>query len=1181
MEKINTLPATVRMSAVTHPLKVQPKHMDMPEGLTISQMLMVAQPDARQLRYAVVFIHGEIIPKENWPTYRPRAGALLEVRAFPIPRGGGGDGGKNPLRIVLTIAVLVAAMWAGPAAASFLGFAESTKAFAIASALATATVSIGGMLLVNAVAPIRPAKLSDLSSVQGQEDSPTLFIEGAQNALRPFSPVPVILGQYRMTPPYGSKPFTEVIGDKQFVRLLFIWGIGPVSIDLDTIKIGETLLSEFTGVQIEHREGYDDDEPLTLFPDTINQEDFSILLSQAAGWITRTSAADADELSVDLTFPQGLVQYDDAGGRLSRTVTVEIEYRLSGDSPWIKIDTSDSRFNTTAAASWLNKSGNDLTSITFNHNRTSAIRHGIRWGVDTRGQYEIRIRRTSADTDSSQIYDVAYWTALRGITNEDPVNSPVPVAKTALVIQATDQLNNIVDEFNAVITTVALDWDTGTQTWIERATQNPASLFRHVLQGNGSSDPLPDSRIDLEKLQDWHEFCETNGFKFNMVRDFSSSIWETLADVAAAGRAAPTQIDGKWSVVIEQEQENYASAITPRNSFDFKAEKFFITQPHGWRISFPNEDEDYRFDERRVYKDGYSDANATQFESLELPGVTDPEQIYKLGRFRLAQGILQPERWSWKQDMEFLTYQRGSKVSITHDILLVGLKSGRIKSTVLDGANVTGLVLDEEVTMEEGEDYGIAIRTVSNAHITAQVVTAAGTTKTLTLTTPIAGTGSPEEPAVVAGNLFGFGLLGQETDDASIISIVPDSDMRAQVIAVPYREAIFDVDSEEIPAFETNLTPQASIPAPTITDVVSDETALAMGAGESLRVRISISYIPLNQEIFGVEPELRVQIRPAGTSEPYINATIEGEEPNHFYITGIRTGETLDIRVRFHIQGRLPGPWAYIYSHLVVGKSTPPSPLVNMTISAIGSYALIRWDKPSELDVLFGGQVIFRHSPLTEGATWSASVSIGTAAMARTLFAVLPLKEGTYFARVFDVAGNPSETITSVTTKQANVLGFSNVDTIDEAPGWIGTHEDTIESGGDLKIDDSLSPQVLTGTYKFSEGIDMGSVKRVRLTTRITASTFNVNDYIDSRTTNIDTWEDFDGDLSALADAKVYVRHTDDDPAGSPVSWSSWERLESAEFETRAFEFLVILTRESEDYNILIDELGVDIEEVA
>jgi sulfur carrier protein ThiS len=1177
------MPGIVKMTAAVHPFKANHKDLEFEEGVTIKEMIEVAQPDQKQVKHALVFVRGEIIPREAWHKYRPKAGDIIEARAFPVPMGGGG--GKDILRIVLIIAVMVFAMWAAPFVLGAMGFSAATIAagglfVSFMGALVTGVIATVGMLAVNALVPVKQPKLDALTGTSGTSESPTLFIEGARNSINPFSPVPVVLGKYRRTPNLGSKPYTEISGDNQYVRMLFIWGIGPLSIDLSTIKIGETPITDFTDYQLEHREGYSTDDPLTLFPSAINQEDFTVLLTETLGWVSRTSTIYADELSVDISFPSGLVTFDESGNKASRSVTVEFEYRETGTSPWLKIDTSDAKFQTTVDASWLNKSGDSLTSITFTQARTAAIRHGLRWGVPSQGQYDIRMRRTTPTPTSTQIYDTTAWSTLRTITASDPVNSPVPVAKTAIVIKATDQLNGVIDEFNAIVTTVCKDWDTDTSTWIERATQNPASLFRYVLQGNGMAEPLLDARIDLDALQDWHEFCVEKGFTFNMVRDFNASVWETLADVASAGRAAPTQIDGKWSVVIDREQASPVSFITPRNSFDFKADKFFLNPPDGWRIRFPNEDQGYTFDERRVYRDGFTELNATKFESLELPGVTDPDQIYRLGRFRIAQGLNQPERWSFKQDMEYLTYKRGDRVVITHDIMLVGLKSGRIKGLVLDGANITGFVLDEEVTMEEGQTYGIAIRTLYNAKVTAQVVTVAGSSNSITLSAPIAGTGSPAEPVVAIGDIFGFGLFGSESDDATIISISPASDLKAQVIAIPYRPVIYSADTEEIPEFVTRVTPLVAIPAPVVVSTVSDESVMVISATGNLKIRIMVNFNALNKERFGSSSGLHVQMRPTGLGSPYYDANIEEKGEGFVIIGDVKTGEEYDIRMNFTVPGRLPGPWTVIPAYRVVGKSTPAGPLTGMTISVFGGSALIRWEKPTELDVVFGGEVVFRHSPSFDGASWGESVTIGQSARARTLFAVLPLKPGTYLARVYDVDGNPSDEVTTVTTKQASVHAFANLDSIDEADTFLGSHSNTENDGGVLKLTEG-SPRVLSGTYTFAQGFDFTTVQNVRLTTRVAVAAYSISDEIDARLDSIDSWEDFDGSIQAGADARVFVRHTDTDPEASPVVWTAWERLDSAEFEARAFQFKIELSAESDDYNIAVSELGIDADQIA
>jgi hypothetical protein len=53
---------------------------------------------------------------------------------------------------------------------------------------------------------------------------------------------------------------------------------------------------------------------------------------------------------------------------------------------------------------------------------------------------------------------------------------------------------------------------------------------------------------------------------------------------------------------------------------------------------------------------------------------------------------------------------------------LVGLASGRITSLVTNqDGDVTGITVDEALPMEAGTDYGVSIRTVAHAAITAQV----------------------------------------------------------------------------------------------------------------------------------------------------------------------------------------------------------------------------------------------------------------------------------------------------------------------------------------------------------------------------------------------------------------------------------------------------------------------------
>lgn len=1182
-------PESIRFIGAVHPLKVETVDIPMPVGMTVLEMLEAAQPDPVLLQDATVFIDDIEIKPEYWHVVKPRVGHVVSARIIPYLHGGGGGGGKSPLRTILTIAVIAASFYFGPILGAQLGlsstalFTVGTIEVSLASLVGGAIISVAGNLLVNAIAPIRPPSIANLSGagVGGVAESPSLFIEGSRNTARPFAVVPSVLGFFRFRPPLGAKTFTEVLGDSNRLRMLLVVGLGEV--EISALEIGNTPIEDFEDFTTEIRDGAAGDDPITLYTNQIEQDEFSIALTQVSGFHQRTSDLNADELSIDLTFPRGLVTFSNSGSRGNRTVVLTVEFRKVGDAPWLPIPAG---FTTTLDDDAING-----TDVTISGARTVAVRHGIKWATGERAQYEVRVSRTTADTESTKIFDLAFWATLRTITDEDPILFPLLLAKIAIDIRATDQINGLLDELSVLAKSVVLDWDTDTQDWVSRVSNNPASLFRHVLQGPGKVVSVPDSEIDLVKLQEWHEFCVAQGFTFNMIRDFSSAVVDVLADIASAGRAGLDNVDGKWSVIIDKAVTITSTHISPRNSSNFEAEKSFIEPPHGWRIRFPNENERFKQDERIVYRDGFNAGNATLFEAMEFPGITNPDHIFKQGRYFGSVIVQRPERWTVVQDFESLVTRRGKRVAITHDVLLIGLASGRISALAVNGGgDVISITIDEPVDMEAGKDYGLSIRRDVDGDVTLSVPVDGdiGEGRTVLIpTTPIPMATVPE-----VGDMFGFGEVGQETEDALVLGTVPQTEFAAKITLVPYRDVIFDVENEAVLPYVANVTEDVFLPAAVIAQITTDESVLERGVADTTIVTAEIQVVPINTH--GVQ--LEVQQRFSGTLEPFYTSDFIRRGLGVVRVKDIKSGETWDFRVRWNEDSLLPGLWTRANNVTIVGKSTPPSALVGMTISVYGGQVLIRWDEPSELDVRFGGQVRFRHSQSFSDPPWQDSVSIGDAANTLGLFNTLPLKPGTYLARVFDSEGNPSTTTTSVSTKQASVLTYAPVASLDEAPSFSGTHTDTVAIDGELKIVASqLIDSILDwdlifdfdsaggfdegGTYDFDLGLDLGTVKRVRLTTRVTATSETIIQSFDQRTNDIDTWEDFEGILQASADVQIWVRHTDDDPSGTPV-WTDYERLDSAEFEARGFDFQARLTTDDPAVNIVITELGIDAEEI-
>lgn len=674
-------PQGVNVSATPHPFRLANVQKVVEPGRTLSEILNEVQPDPSLRKHAHVFIEDELIPPALWPRVKPKDGTLVTIRV--VPMGGGGGDDKNPLRTVLSIAVLAAAtVVSGGALAGVLG--PSFAAGGLGATLGGAFIGIGGMLLVNAIAPVRPPSFNQRNPAGSIAESPTLFIAGARNQANPFGIIPRPFGTHRMVPPLGAFSYTEIAGDDQYLRLLLVWGYGPLAIN--DIKIGETLLTSFTDYEIETRQGFAADQPITLFPNDVFEDTLlggvTIRAVDDDGnptTTTRTSQTNADELSVDIVFPQGLKRYDGNGNLVSASVDVDLEYRKVGDINWIHVDNDPTyTFEVTAA-------------------RSAAVRRTVRWTVSEPGeQFEVRMTRITADSTSTSVFDTVVWSALRTFSNEDPLNFDLPLAKTALRIKATDQLQQQIDQVNGVVTSLLPDWDGN--SWVDdTATNNPASVFRAVLQGPGNRRPKTDSQIDLDSLQNWHDFCAANGYTYNRVHDYQASVWDVLSDVAAAGRASPAMIDGKYGVIIDEAQATPVQHFTPRNSFGFSMEKVYLDQPHAFRVRFINEDVGYRQDERLVYDDGYDASNATKFEGIEFPGITDPDLIWEFGRFHIAQGRLRSNRYTLNADFEHLVCTRGDLVRVTHPAISstdAGITSGRIKA--LDTVIGTNLIWPSE-----------------------------------------------------------------------------------------------------------------------------------------------------------------------------------------------------------------------------------------------------------------------------------------------------------------------------------------------------------------------------------------------------------------------------------------------------------------------------------------------------
>ncbi len=303
-----------------------------------------------------------------------------------------------------------------------------------------------------------------------------------------------------------------------------------------------------------------------------------------------------------------------------------------------------------------------------------------------------------------------------------------------------------------------------------------------------------------------------------------------------------------------------------------------------------------------------------------------------------------------------------------------------------------------------------------------------------------------------------------------------------------------------------------------------------------------------------------------------------------------------------------------------MGKLSPPSNMTGLSLTALNGMANLTWDSAPDLDVRNGGQARIRHTTNLVQPTWDSALDIGGLISGAANSAQLPLLTGVYLGKWIDSTGHESPAATMVVTTAPVLDSLNVVATIDEQPNFTGIKSnivfdpalngikligagliddqglldasglwddqgtvdslgpiDTVVGVGGWGLIDSLGGVVDSGTYTFAGSLDLGTVEKSRLTATIDAVSFDTGDMVDARFDLIDNWQSIDGDLINDTAVTLYVRTTNDNPAGSPV-WSAWQRFSVGDYEARAFQWKVLLESGSATHNVVVTKLSVDVD---
>ena len=266
---------------------------------------------------------------------------------------------------------------------------------------------------------------------------------------------------------------------------------------------------------------------------------------------------------------------------------------------------------------------------------------------------------------------------------------------------------------------------------------------------------------------------------------------------------------------------------------------------------------------------------------------------------------------------------------------------------------------------------------------------------------------------------------------------------------------------------------------------------------------------------------------------------------------------TYEIQVfSYNVQGQLSAT-SNDLTFEAVGKTALPQDVQNLTLEPVNDqFIRLRFDKATDVDVTHGGNVVVRHSNLTDGTgTFTNATDIIPALSGNIGETLVPAIEGEYIIKFRDDGGRLSlgeaSVVVTVPDPLPKLAVFTDREDTDTTP-FAGTKvnaffdsavphqglvlESAVEMDSVTSIDalpniDFLGDVASEGSYEFANVLDLGGKQPLSLTRHLVTESFYPNDLIDFRTALIDNWTDFDATTAFQTNAKLLISITDRDPA--------------------------------------------------
>lgn len=966
----------------------------------------------------------------------------------------------------------------------------------------------------------------------------------------------------------------DSLRSRQFARIVDlisegeIWGPknGLRSLFLDNTPLQNSDGTfNFTGVTVDTRNGTQSQSYIAGFPAVEAETVVSVEVLRNTPVIRQITNSNVNKVRVTLTFPQITKQVATTGDLTGTFVGIAIDLQSNG--------------------------GGYVEKVAQNISGKTTTRYQKAYEIALTGSppWDIRVRRTSADSTSVAVNNKSFWGTYTEIidTKFTYPNS----ALSALEIEAR-QFSNVPSrgyEYRGLLVKIPSNYNPETRvytgvwdgTFTVAWTDNPAWCFYDLLTNTryGLGEFVDEASVDKWGLFSIAQYCDElvpNGlggteprYTCNLYLQTRAEAYRVIANMASIFRGMAYWSAGSITTVADRPSDTkaiYTAANVIGGKFSYQGSAG--TTRHTVALVVWNDPTDAYRQKIEPVEDrvGIARYGIVTTEVIAF-GCTSRGQAHRLGRWLLYTERLETEVVTFGTGLDGTLVAPGHVIE-TQDPARAGVRfGGRVSS-----ATVGAVTIDRAVELLAGQDYELSVM-LSDGTTESRAVTTLSGAETSVLSVSPDFSIAPEEQAiwVLASN-----------DLATEKWIV--------VSTSEARKGIMDIvglahNPEKFAAVEQNL-----ILEPTATTVLSS-------------VPEGVTNLQMTESLFEAGPGIvvnRVTLSWSGTTSRYPVAYREAE--GNWVTLPEMSSQTIDL------DGLTPGSYEFVVRQLsslgtpslpnsltrqVFGKTALPVDAEDFSVVASGGFGLARWLLSPDLDVRVGGRAVVRHSPLVVGATWNDGLILDEFD-GNAVSGIVPLITGTYMLKFVDSSENFAEIAASFVATEGMVTGFITVGTITEDPTFTGVKTLVKLNGAHLELGpamlwdsiagnwddvtedfDDIGEQATEGSYEFSNYLDLATVLVRRFEADIEVLLIDNSRVFDSMAGD---WDDVDGtwdggDINDC-DVTLYASMTSDNPAGSPT-WGPWTEFMVADFLGRAAKFRLDFVAGSVNHNIQVHGLTV------